>query len=193
MITKWANSLLLASISNKIIPSLEQVSTVQVGIVNAKSGLNENVFISPFTNYSGDYFKVKPFDNTEGIWIGSGNTPATENDYFLETPITSGCTGSTSKQTIYDAETNTVKTRLVVTITNNGSSDVTINEICKTDIFPTANAKGANTNQGNKGVMVDRCVLESPVTIPAGESGVIHYEFIYYTETNQRATKAKGA
>jgi len=182
MITKWAKDLLLLSVTDKVIPSLISKPAVQVGVVSAKTGANESVFINAFSEYSGNYFKVKPFDQTEGVWIGSGNTPATENDYFLETPITSGCSGNITQDSIYDAETNTVKTRLVITITNNSSSDITINEICKTDIFPTATVKGANTNSGRKGVMIDRSVLESPVTIPAGTAGVIYYDFVYYSD-----------
>lgn len=192
MITKWAKNVLLESVQDLIIPAVDNSQAGNKGFAAAKTVENNDVFINAFAYYHGYSFKASTSYNSDGIWVGTGNTPSTENDYFLESPVTSGCTGTTAKQSIYDATTNSIINRMIVTITNNTDSDLIISEIGKTCVFDTASTKGGSVNYGRKGVLIDRTILDSPITIPSGESGVIHYEFIYYTDTANRTVKAKG-
>lgn len=110
-----------------------------------------------------------------GVIIGSGTTPPTVNDYKLENRIVSSNISSSAVVTSWIPATGV---RLVskITIVNNGSTAVTIGEV------------GLCTNNGASGdaycCLIERTVLDSPVTIPAGGVGQITYtvEMIYPTD-----------
>lgn len=101
----------------------------------------------------------------EGIVLGSGRTPATIDDYKLESMITSGLSASATRS--YDEDNDTI---YVLTITNTSNEDITIGEIGCVGIVHI----GEN-NSGTKYVLTERTVLDSPVTIPAGGIGKVEY------------------
>lgn len=112
---------------------------------------------------------------TNGVVVGSGDTPVTEDDYELDSMITSGITGSVS---ILRTETsNSVSAKLAVTIQNSGNESVTIREIGLIQPVGVANTKGNNTSTQYP-CLVERTVLDTPVVIDAGD-----YETIEYTIT----------
>lgn len=98
-----------------------------------------------------------------GVVIGSGSTPPTTNDYCMENQITTvtGTVGLT--KSIGDNQDYASITALL-TITNTGSEDITINEI-GLQIKTT----------GNWTYLVERTVLDAPVTIASGGVGQITY------------------
>lgn len=117
---------------------------------------------------------------TAGIAVGSGSTPATVDDYCLESMITSGIT-ATIPATATATYDNTHKQYVVskdVTIANTGSASITISEIGILASTKYANSVGASVSSSTT-VLADRTVLDTPVTIPAGQSGVVRYEFRY--------------
>ena len=105
---------------------------------------------------------------SNGVAFGTGATPATVSDYFLE-----GILGGTqidvsvpsavsfSRVDTYDEYSVTFG------ITNKTAEAITISEV---GLFATVNP---NTSVSN--VLVDRTVLDTPVTIPAGQSKQITY------------------
>lgn len=117
---------------------------------------------------------------TAGIAVGSGSTPATVDDYCLENMITSGITATipTSSTTTYDNTHKQYVASKDIAIANNGSASITISEIGIIASTRYADSVGASASSTGT-VLVDRTVLDSPVTIPAGESGVVRYEFRY--------------
>lgn len=115
-----------------------------------------------------------------GIAVGSGSTPATVDDYCMESMITSGIT-ATIPATATATYDNTHKQYVVskdVTIANTGSASITISEIGILASTKYANSVGASVSSSTT-VLADRTVLDTPVTIPAGQSGVVRYEFRY--------------
>ena len=119
--------------------------------------------------------------SSAGIAVGSGSTPATVDDYCLENMITSGIT-ATIPATATATYDNTHKQYVVskdITIANTGSASITISEIGILASVKYADSVGVSASANSATVLADRTVLDTPVTIPAGESGVIRYEFRY--------------
>lgn len=148
---------------------------------------NNDVGLLPITAYNGTEYYISPSGipginsptftvatsaSAAGICIGTGNTAATENDYQLETPITSGFNTSVTQVVALDVSGNPYL-QFDITITNTSGAAMTISEIGYRQ-----NVRGSTT-QGSAGsnrvCLFDRTVLSSPVTIPAGENGVIRY------------------
>lgn len=127
------------------------------------------------TRFSKDYFSTKC-----GIYLGSGSTPATRNDYTLESPITSGLTMTNPSSVMLD---ESVEGRYVYSSTfvvGNTTGD-TIN-IYEIGIFtPVYNSNAYNA------VLMERTVFTEPITIPAGESKLINYKVIFNQTLNVEA------
>lgn len=102
--------------------------------------------------------------NNDGVVLGRGTTPATLDDYMLEDQITEGLSASVASE--LDADNDTV---LTLTVTNISAEDITIGEIGIVVAAPTG------TNSGSTKVLIERTVLDSPVTIPAGGVAVVTY------------------
>lgn len=99
--------------------------------------------------------------NGYGICFGDGNIAPTREDYFLSGNV---ITSLSRVSSVESAEVigNTYKYLLTYTLKNTGSSDITISEVAWVVMF-------------SKYEMVDRTLLDSPVTIPAGDIGVVVY------------------
>ena len=111
--------------------------------------------------------------NSAGIKVGSGTTPATANDYNLGSQITSGISGSISRNRSVDSNGNPIAS-LLVTITNTGSAPVTIGEIgyfAEVRVSATSDQTSGSTGY----TMIDRTVLDNPITIPASGAATITY------------------
>lgn len=115
---------------------------------------------------------------SDGIYIGSGTTAATEDDYAMENVITS-CTATITDTTVYDSENYRYIERLEITISNPTAADVTVSELGLFVSVQTASSRGTSTSANPKLFMVEHTVLATPVTVPAGEASVIRYDFIY--------------
>ena len=112
-----------------------------------------------------------------GISIGTGNTAATAMDYNLESTLTSGVNLTLTNTTIGVDTQDGLPYPYVqynITVTNTGSEAVTIAEIGYKQTF-----KGTTKPQGDSAsdcvCLIDRTVLSSPMTIAAGDAGVIEY------------------
>ena len=113
--------------------------------------------------------------NALGISIGTGNTAATENDYCLEAPITSGVTLTLTATKGGCDSPGDPYVEYYITVTNTGSSAITVKEICYKQKMK-ATAKPGGTGSSDVIVMLDRTVLTEPMTVPAGDAGVIIYK-----------------
>lgn len=99
--------------------------------------------------------------NGSAIVVGSGTTPPIVTDYKLESQITT-VSGSASYKRVSAANSDTFTA--VATITNTGTEPITISEV-------GLQLKATN----NSNYMVERTLLESPITIPAGGTGNVTY------------------
>lgn len=105
-----------------------------------------------------------------GVSFGTGTTPATASDYFLESILTDTQINVSTPSSIsfsrYDAyEEYTV----TFGVTNKTADAITISEMGLT-AMPCSPNSGSNYY-----ALVDRTVLDAPVTIPAGQSKQITY------------------
>ena len=195
MLTKWAKELLTPSLSEYILPAIANSGVGRKAYVTAKTILNNDCYTCAFSSsHVTDFRCITPVENSySGVWVGTGDDPATENDYFLENAITSGLTGTVNRANLYDSENNSIGVRLTITITNSGTEEVTINEIGFSILLSSASAIGRDVTSSNKQCLIDRSILDSSVAIPAGEAGVIFYDFIYYDGSSEVVTTAKKA
>lgn len=113
--------------------------------------------------------------NANGIQIGTGNTAATEDDYKLETQITNGMSASSPALTCNVDSSGNPYLEYLFTITNTTSSDITVREIGYVQQFRLADTQGASQSSANRYLLLDRTVLDTPVTVPANDSAAIKY------------------
>lgn len=152
---------------------------LQIKSSAATPGYLPVVNVSNVTKYLGFYTStiantvlVNSLTNA-GIWIGTGSDSPTENDYNLKSRITSGLTASTPTTTQgVDSDGNPYLTYLF-TLTNTTSSDITVSEIGYVQNGGASSAIGESTSLDR--FLLDRTVLDSPVTVPAGGSAAIEY------------------
>ena len=122
---------------------------------------------------------VQTYNGQGGVRLGTGDTPATVNDYKLSGDLITGYNFTVKIETQNSAESD--KITATYTITNTSSSEITIKEVGIV-------AKMANTTsvaQIQHMGLLDRTVLDTPVTIPAGGVGQVVYTitFNYPTAT----------
>ena len=108
--------------------------------------------------------------------FGDGDKAPTINDYYLSGNAITGIVASTS--TVH--KPNGVEKRF--TVTNNNSNEIIIKEIC---YFGSAGWTSDAGSTSGSILLLDRTVLDTPVTIPAGGVGQVVYTitFNYPTAT----------
>ena len=128
-------------------------------------------FLEMYMKSSSSY-PVQPiftFNNSfpgNGVSFGDGSVPPTLDDYTLSgSPIT---TLSITSAVIVSNNEDDASITGVYTITNTGSDEVTIREVAMFRSVP-------RYTSGNFTIMLDRTVLDNPVTIPAGGIGQVTY------------------
>ena len=117
----------------------------------------------------------------QGFAFGSGTTPVTDDDYTMESLITTISGATTGPTTYYDSTNNKYHTYLQFTLTNTGSETITISEIGRFwQVFTASNVGDQCGGYGSqRGLLVDHVLLDEPVVIAAGESGIVRYEATY--------------
>lgn len=97
-----------------------------------------------------------------GTYFGTGTTPPTMDDYNLESPISDGTLSDTTVPSLQKGfEKDHARIYASHEVANNGTSDVTITEV---GVFGAPSATSTDI------FMIDRTVLSTPITIPAGGS-----------------------
>ena len=146
-----------------------------------QSGTTSGIYKT--SSYWGDVFDIKNTgyglrfelmtsitSSLAGVAFGTGTTPVTFNDYKLSGNYISGLTASISKSSGSD-EDGAWKTALY-TITNSNDYDVTIGEVGS---FIVCCSSTSTQSSSRYSALVERTVLSSPVTIPAGGVGQVTY------------------
>lgn len=113
-----------------------------------------------------------------GTVLGTGTTPPTPDDYTLSGAAITTIVNSYSIKNEIDEDNMGMTKTATYTITNSGDTDITIGEI---GIFverrwQSQTTTGLSPQAYHHGfVMIERSVLEAPVTIPAGGIGQVTY------------------
>ena len=105
------------------------------------------------------------------LMLGTGTTAPTADDYSLESPITTNL----SCDSVSVSRTSLTKT-YTATFTNSGSSDITVTEV---GFIVYIYYIQSNSDEKSDSFLMDRTVLETPITIPAGESRTVTYELSF--------------
>ena len=106
--------------------------------------------------------------NATGVSFGTGTTPATASDYFLESILGNNKINVSTPSSISFSRYDTYEEYTVTFgVTNKTAEAITISEVGLTAVpYSYSTASYA---------LVDRTVLDAPVTIPAGQSKQITY------------------
>lgn len=175
MLTKNAKKFLLYAIMNSNAtgqsdpqPALSFTITSIDGVeqqVQSGNKIQTASFINSL-NHMTTSTEVDVFDVSKTyIRCGTGTTAATEDDYNLEMEAT----GLTCDSVITAIGSNQTKT-YTATFSNTTESDIVVTEIG----FFTKYYYRTNANYDN--FLLDHIILDTPITIPAGESKAITYE-----------------
>ena len=163
-----------------VMSTVLQKCTTACGMLPVKATNGTTYYVSPNFGTSGFPGSLTQTlsraTGTAGIQLGSGTTAATVDDYALESIITASTVSCTVTQTpSLDSDGNPYLL-LVLTITNTGSSAVTIGEVGYAQSIYAATAL-AGTSCSGRVCLIDRTVLASPITIAAnGGIGFISYK-----------------
>lgn len=112
--------------------------------------------------------------NNAGIALGSGDVAATEEDYTLQAPITSGITVTVTILTGLE-EDGSPYLEYSLVIANNTANTVSIREVGYIQQLYTSTVYDSTSSSGRRACLLDRTVLATPVVILAGENGVVKY------------------
>lgn len=157
-------------------------SSIPNAIFPAKSVAGTSYYVPGSVISSGGFSNEFRTSITEtgnaGIAVGSGNTAATENDYNLETLITT-LTGTVNVTYGYDSTNLRNSVQVALTLTNNTEAAITVKEVGRFVKCYTTSTQGGSASGSSKLFLVQRDVLETPLEIAAGASAVLRIDYIY--------------
>ena len=111
--------------------------------------------------------------NKIGVSFGTGTTPSTVSDYFLESILGDTQISVTVPSAVTFSRVDTFDEYSVsFGVTNITDEAITISEV---GLIANPLYGGSPTSSSNVYTLVDRTVLDAPVTIPAGQSKQIAY------------------
>lgn len=114
---------------------------------------------------------LKRYKYDFGVLFGTGTTPPSGGDYALSGDIVDTITVSNVRSHTVDDSGDTLT--MVYTITNTGDTDITIGEVGL--IAPFQYACTASNNRKTVYPLIERTVLDKPITIPSGGVGQVTY------------------
>lgn len=186
MLTKWAKDALRVKSGGVTIPGT--ASNACLTYYEFKNSDGDNYYGSNVAGTSSygllSSLTAHGSSASSGIALGTGTTAPTDEDYTIESIISSGLSFSATPHTneAYDSTNDVYSIYLDLTIANSSAEAITISELCffvyiygMTSLGVTVSTAASNRNC----TLVDRTILETPVTIPAGESKTIRYSFNY--------------
>ena len=110
-----------------------------------------------------------------GVSFGTGSTPATENDINLENTITSGITVTLTGRVVGCDAPGSPYVQYSFMVSNSLEEPLTIREVGYKQSVKCATTPGRN-NSVDAVCLLDRTVLDAPLTIAAGDAGVLVYK-----------------
>lgn len=188
MLTKLGKALLPTALTNNYFYlTIDPNRVIVLGKALASKFSSYNGLGRIVMTPSADYMnppsgRTSGYPSSGSVLFGSGTTPPTENDTDVESLISNISVSHSSASTPgfgFDSE----KAYLYIdyTIANNNSSSITVSEVCLYFVVLVGgNAIGdqLSTSTSNWGtVLFSRSLVDNPVTIAAGESGIVRVKF----------------
>lgn len=127
---------------------------------------------APDDNASSVFFNFVPHP---GVRLGTGNRPATRSDYAMENMLTSGVSVTKYKKLLLNPKDGVYSYLAQFAVKNTTQSELNIWEI---GYYGTVCTKEGN-DYIYSDVLMERTVLENPITIPPGESRLISYKITF--------------
>ena len=147
-----------------------QKGCLQVRDVNGNPRFLSGVFGFPYNPVQ----SFTPNPAAAGISIGTGTVSPTEDDNNLEETITSGVSVVLTS-TEYGAENPWYPyIKYDLTVTNTSANPLVVTEIGYKQTLSTSRYLGSTARE-NAVLLLDRCVLDTPVTIAPGDAGIVTY------------------
>ena len=110
-----------------------------------------------------------------GVFFGTGDTPASVADYKLSGDLIQNIVTSIYRTYSYSEAQQSLKA--LYTITNGNAEEITIKEVI-------LSVRYTHTSSGSSSAcVIDRTVLDTPVTIPAGGVGQVEYTITFNLPT----------
>ena len=113
--------------------------------------------------------------NGERIILGTGDTPPAKTDYKLSGDLI------TTVNVLVNHSYGDNFRKVTLTITNTGTDEITIKEV---GYLSSVSMQYKTVSVGGVPVLVDRTVLDTPVTIPAGGVGQVEYTITFNVPTS---------
>lgn len=188
MFTKWGKKLIQVSPGYGDNLTFNGATNNQIVCIKGKTVTNADINLSCLNGGSSvnlitSLSTTTGSNSANGIAVGSGDTPATENDYTIESIITTLTTSATPTVTPhYDTTTGKYVISVDLTLSNATSADIIVKEVCRFSrvVKGTNLGDAATSSQSNwVTILIDRTVLETPLTVPAGGAAVLRYGFEY--------------
>lgn len=108
-----------------------------------------------------------------GFHFGTGTATPTENDYKLETDITSGVSIILNSSARYYSPKPHMT--FTFTITNTGSSNITISEVGMVTNSIYCCTSSSATSASSNNILIDRTLLDTPLTIAPSSTAALEY------------------
>lgn len=144
------------------------------GIVDVYGSTSDFYYLTTTSNgytcYRGlGVYELKLCTNqySTGIVLGTGTTPPTLNDYWVSGELVTNVSASFS--TSMDIGEDYMTAKVIITITNTGDSNITIGEV---GLVRECYYKSNSTRM----CLMERTVLDEPVTIAVGGVGQVVYK-----------------
>lgn len=136
---------------------------------------NQERWVSYLNNNLISAITIQNNATNAGFHFGSGTTAATENDYKLESDITSGLTTVLGSSMRGVDSNGKPYMSFTFTVTNSGNSNITIGEIGLVSANVFCCTSSSATTAASNNVLIDRTVLDTPVTLAPNETSAIKY------------------
>ena len=153
--------------------SATSMKTVQNGVVDT-SGKTHNILYSSSRVdkiFTGANIIRSSNSTVEGVYIGTGTTPATTDDYKLEAQINSGYSQAYADSVSINVDADGVSVFASIALTNTSTEAFTISEIGLAGKVCNSSSSSSNTCLA----LIDRTVLEEPITINPNETKTLTY------------------
>lgn len=131
-----------------------------------------------YTNYWNAFmYKWASTINTEGVFFGTGTTAPTKDDYKPESILdTNSISVANPSRIIVNQTDDYVEAIVSFTITNKSTSAITISEIgCLGYVGSSLGSSYVSADSDHPPYLAERQLLETPITLEAGEAESIQY------------------
>lgn len=115
-------------------------------------------------------------DRWSGVSFGSGTTPPTLDDYKIESIFNNQQINASLTRRVRGIDSNGKPyMELTYIVTNKSNASITVSEVATVTYNIAVCSSYSDTSANNNDILIDRTLLDTPITIPVGDSASIKY------------------